>query len=233
MKVDSLSVFFPAFNEEKNIQKTLEKAFQVLETLPLKNYEVLVINDGSKDQTAKILENLKKKYFKLNVITHQFNKGYGEALKSGFYNAKYPWIVFTDSDGQFDFSEVIKFLEKSSEADLVVGYRIDRQDSLLRVIFGWGWTTISNVLLGIKVRDVDCAFKLVRKEVVDRIPKLRSSRGAMVSPELLAKAQKEGFKIVEIGVHHYPRTGGRQTGANLKVIVKSFADLFRLWWKIK
>jgi glycosyltransferase involved in cell wall biosynthesis len=229
----SLSVFMPAFNEEANIEKTVKKTLEVLQGLSLKDYELLVIDDGSKDRTGEIVKNLQKKDKHIKLITHSPNKGYGEALKSGFYNAKFEWIAFTDSDGQLDFSEINKFLEKASGADLVVGYRINRQDPPLRKLNGWGWTLLSNTLLGIGVRDVDCAFKLVRKKVIDTIPRLESTRGGMISPELLAKAKKSGFKIVEVGVHHYSREAGVQTGANLRVIIQSFKDLFKLWWKIK
>lgn len=233
MEVEELSVFFPAYNEEKNIAATIEKAATVLRKLPLSKYEIIVINDGSKDRTGQILEQLSQKIAYLRIITHQSNKGYGEALKSGFYNAKYAWIVFTDSDGQFDFSEVKPFLEKADQADLIVGYRLERRDNWMRKFNGWAWTTLNNLLFGIKVRDLDCAFKLIKKEVIETIPHLQSSRGGMISPELLAKAKKAGFKIIEIGVHHYPRAHGQQSGATVKVILQSFIDLFCLWWKIR
>lgn len=233
MKIDSLSVFFPAYNEQANIKNTVEEAQAVLESLKLKNYEIIVVNDGSKDQTGEIVENLVKKNSHIKLITHNPNKGYGEAIKSGLYNSKFDWITFTDSDGQFDFSEVVNLIDRADPNTLVVGFRINRQDSLKRKLFGNGWTLLANLLLGVNVSDVDCAFKLIPRQAIERIPHLESSRGAMVSPELLAKAKKAGFKIVEVGVHHFPRTAGEQTGASLRVIFKSFVDLFRLWWKIK
>jgi len=115
----------------------------------------------------------------------------------------------------------------------VAGYRIDRRDSPVRKLFGFGWTFLANLLLGIGVRDVDCGFKLIRKKVIENIPALQSARGGMISPELLGRARKAGFKIAEVGVHHYPRKEGKQTGANLKVIFKSFVDLGKLWWQLK
>ena len=232
MKIGSLSVFFPAYNEEKNIASTVNQASDVLKKLHLENYEIIIINDGSKDKTGKIAEGLAKKDKHIRVITHDPNKGYGEALKSGFYNAKYSWIAVTDSDGQFDFSEVTKLLGKVDEADVIIGYRLNRQDSPLRKINGWGWTMLANILLGVGVKDVDCAFKLGKKEVIEKSPRLQSQRGGMISPELLAKAKKAGFKISEVGVHHFGRKEGAQTGADLKVIVSSFADLFKLWWRL-
>lgn len=231
-KLKELSVFFPAYNEEANLGPTVEKAVLVLKKVAEK-FELLIINDGSKDNTGKVAEKLARKYAFIKVITHNPNQGYGAALRSGFYNSQYKWIVFTDSDGQFDFSEVDRLIEKSAYADMVVGYRINRQDSLTRKIFGWGWTLLANIFLGLKVKDIDCAFKLTKKEIIDKIPKLQSTRGGMISPELVGKARKAGFKIVEVGVHHFPRKEGKQTGSNLKVIFKSFVDLGKLWWQIK
>lgn len=232
-KVNRLSVFFPAYNEEGNIEKTVEKALLVLRKLGLKDFEVLVVNDGSTDNTAKIIEKLVKKDSHVKLINRIQNGGYGEALKSGLYGARFENIVYTDSDLQFDFSEVTKFIEKSKKADIVAGFRIDRSDPPLRILFGWVWTMLANVLLGVGVKDVDCGFKLVKKRVIDTIPQLESSRGGMISPELLAKAKKSGFKIVEVGVYHHPRQAGRQTGADLKVMLRSFADLLRLWWQLR
>jgi len=231
-KLKELSVFFPAYNEEANLENTVEKAIPVLEDVAEK-YELIIVDDGSKDKTGEVAKRLAEKYSFIRVITHNPNQGYGAALRSGFYNSRLEWIVTVDSDGQFDFSEVDKLIERSKKADVVVGYRLNRQDSMIRKIFGWGWTLLANLLLGIKVRDVDCAFKLVNRKVIERIPKLQSQRGGMISPELLGKARKAGFKVAEVGVHHYSRKEGKQTGANLKVIFKSFVDLGKLWWQIK
>lgn len=231
-KFKELSLFFPAYNEEANLANAVEKAIPVLKKVAEK-YELIIVNDGSKDRTEEVAEKLAQKYPFIRVITHSPNQGYGAALRSGFYNSKYDWIVTVDSDGQFDFSEVEKLIEKCKEADVIIGYRLNRRDPAVRKVFGWGWTILANLLLGIKVRDVDCAFKLVNKKVIEKIPKLQSTRGGMISPELLGKAHKAGFKIVEVGVHHYPRKEGKQTGANLRVILKSFVDLGKLWWQIK
>ncbi len=228
-----LSVFFPAYNEEGNIKNTVEKAILVLETLNLKSYEVMVINDGSSDNTAKVVEKLMQSDNHIRLINRVQNGGYGEALKSGLYSAKYENIVYTDADLQFDFSEVTKFLERSEKADIVVGFRINRSDPFVRVLIGCIWTMLANVLLGVGVKDVDCGFKLVKKKVIETIPQLESSRGGMISPELLAKAKKSGFKIMEVGVYHHPRQAGRQTGADIKVMLRSFADLLKLWWQIR
>lgn len=231
-EIKEISVFFPAYNEEKNIEETVKDARKVLEKIA-KKWEIIIVNDGSSDKTGEIASKLSRSDARIEVITHRGNKGYGEALRSGFYNAKHTWIATVDSDGQFDFSEIRKLWEKTDKADVVIGYRINRQDSIIRKIFGWGWTFLANILLGINVRDVDCAFKLVNKKVIEKIPKLKSTRGGMISPELLAKAKKAGFVIDQVAVHHFPREAGHQTGADFKVIFKSFVDLFKLWQKLR
>lgn len=231
MLVNNLSVFFPAFNEEKNIRTTVEKAVKVLKSLNLK-WEILIINDGSKDQTGDIAENLSSKY--KDVYFHnQQNGGYGEALKSGFKYTKYDWIAYTDSDGQFDFEEIKKFLENASEYDLLLGYRIRRMDSLIRFLIAKGWALCIFIFFGEWFKDVDCGFKMVKREVINKIQPLKSSRGGMINAELAIKTKNAGFKITQIGVNHYPRLYGKPTGASLKVIVNSFLDLLKLRLNLK
>lgn len=233
-KIESLSLFFPAYNEEANAEKTILKAKNVLEKIA-KNWEILVINDGSNDNTKVIAERLSKEDRRIRVISHQENRGYGAAFKSGLYNAKYEWITFTDIDGQFDFSEITNFFDKQEEtnADLVIGYYKKRRVSKFKIITSKMWELVVFLLFGLHVKDIDCGFKLISKKVVDKIPKLESERGAFISSEFLIKSRKAGFKIVEIPVTHYPRTAGKGTGRDLMVIVKSFVDLFRLWRKLK
>ena len=231
--IDELSVFFPCYNEEKNIKNTVDKTIPVLQK-NAKNWEIILVNDGSKDNTGKVLEEIKKEYPKqIKIITHNPNRGYGAALKSGLYNAKYQWIAFTDADGQFDFTEVTKLIEKQqkTKADIVIGYYLARQVSKAAIITSKIWELIVFVLFGLHVTDIDCGFKLINKKVVDTIPKLEAERGAFISSEFLIKSKKAGFKIVEIGVHHYPRLEGKATGRSVKVIIKSFSDLFKLWFK--
>ncbi len=237
--MQSISVFFPTYNEEGSIKDTVLKAVNVLER-QFKQWEILIVNDGSTDNTKEIAEQLIKNKQSLllgrvRVINHIQNKGYGASLQSGFYNAKYDWIAFTDSDGQFDFSEVNKFVDKQTEtnADLIIGYYKKRQVSKFKILTSKMWELSVMILFGLHVRDIDCGFKLISKKVIEKISKLESERGAFISSELLIKSKKSGFKIVEIAVTHYPRTEGKGTGRNLKVIVKSFVDLFRLWRKLK
>lgn len=231
-KIEEISVFFPAYNEEAHIEPTVLRAKDVLEKI-VDKWEIIVVNDGSSDKTGEIAKNLADADRRIRVITHSPNRGYGASLKSGFYNSKYPWIAFTDSDGQFDFSEITKFIEKQREtnADLVVGYYLKRHVPIYRKLNTFLWQAVIRILFGLKIRDIDCGFKLISKKVIDKIPHLESERGAFISSEFLIKARKSGFRITEVGVHHYPATR-KSTGANLNVIIKSFIDLFRLWKKL-
>lgn len=231
--IDELSVFFPCYNEEKNLQKTVDKAIKHLKKIA-KKWEIVIVNDGSKDKTADVALSLQKKYPYIKIVTHNPNRGYGAAFKSGLYNSKYSWIAFTDSDGQFDFLEIDNFIKKQKEtkSDMVIGYYLGRKVSPLVIFTSKIWELIVFILFGLRVTDIDCGFKFIRKKVVDTIPKLEAERGAFISSEFLIKSKKAGFKIVEIPVHHYPRTEGQATGRNLKVIIKSFSDLFKLWFKI-
>jgi len=232
--VKEISVFFPAYNVEAQIKDTVEKAYQIIPKIA-QNYEIIVINDGSRDKTGQILQELSSKFEKLRIITHAANRGYGAALKSGFYNAKYSWIAFTDGDGQFEISEITNFLktQKETNADLVIGYYRKRQVSNFKIITSKMWELVVLVLFNLHVRDIDCGFKLISDKVIDSVDRLESERGAFISSELLIKAKKKGFKIIEIPVTHYPRIEGKGTGRNFNVIIKSFIDLFRLWWKLR
>ncbi len=232
MNMAGLSVFFPCINEEGNIEDIVRKTEQVLKRLKLK-YEIIIVDDGSTDRTGQIADQMARENSNIRVIHHAQNLGYGEALKSGFYNARYGTVVYTDGDGQFDFSEVTKFLNKIKDSDVIVGYRIKRRDSFIRVLFNKGWKLSLFAFFGLTLKDVDCGFKMVNSEVLEKIPYLQSSRGAMINAELVIKAKKMGFKIDQVGINHYPRLLGKPTGANLRVIIKSYVDLFKLWWKLK
>lgn len=227
MSLKSLSVFLPAYNEEDSIETTVEGVVAVLKSLNI-DWEVLVINDGSKDKTAEVVKTLEKKYPNIRLVNHEINKGYGRALKTGFTEAKYPWVAFVDSDGQFDFAEIKKLIEKTDEADVILGYRLNRADPFQRRIFTWGWKMLAMVLLGLNVRDYSCGFKLVRKNVIEDISPIESEE-KVTQIEMLIKAKKNGYKFAEVGVHHYPRKAGVATGANLSVVKKSFADMLKLW----
>jgi glycosyltransferase involved in cell wall biosynthesis len=228
----NMSVFFPALNEEKNIKSTIEEAEKILKNLSLKGYEIIVVNDGSVDKTGEVVEELAKKSEKLRLINHPTNLGYGHALKTGFSNAKYPWVAFTDSDRQFDFSEITKFLEKTDEADLILGYRLKRADSLLRRIYTFGWKTLALILLGLTVKDYSCGFKMIKKKVYESVLPLEAGE-KVTQIEFLVKAKRLGFKFAEVGVNHYPRKFGTPTGAKIKVVIRSVVDIFKLWLKLR
>ena len=228
--VKNLSVFFPCYNEEKNITRAVEVAISVLEKLNLEKWEIIIVDDGSTDQTGQIADELVKKYKNLAVY-HQDNRGYGGALKTGFKEAKYEWVAFTDSDGQFDFSEVKLLISKADDADLILGYRLKRADSFLRKVFTFGWGMAARILLGLGVRDYSCGFKLIKREVFGKVQPLEGEE-KVTQIELLVKAKKLGYKFSEVGVHHYPRKFGSPTGANITVVIKSILDLFRLWWEL-
>lgn len=232
MKVDTLSVFFPIYNEEKNIPVTVEKAIKVLKTLGLEKYEIILVDDGSKDKSLEIIDDLAKKYDFIRAI-HQLNGGYGSALRAGFANAKYDWVVYTDADGQFDFSEVTKFLDKAEESDIIYAYKIKRNDPFFRTIAAAGWALSLFLILGLKVKDVDTGFKMVNKKVLEKISPLESTRGGMINAELVLKAKKAGFKFAQVSVNHYHRLHGKPSGVKLSVIIQSYLDLFKLWWKLR
>ena len=232
-KVPELSVFFPAYNEEKNLPNTVSKAIEILKNFAEK-WEIIIVDDGSSDKTGVVAKKFAEKYKNIRIITHNPNRGYGAAFKSGLYAAQYDWITFTDSDGQFDFSEIGNFFAKQKEtnADLVIGYYLDRKVSFGKKITSKMWEYLVFLMFGLKVHDIDCGFKLIKKKVVDTISPLESERGAFISSEFLIKAKKAGFKIVELGVHHYPRIAGEGTGRKLNVIIKSFLDLVKLRSKL-
>ena len=235
-KLSELSVFFPAYNEEKNIEATVEKAIPVLNKIALK-WQIIVIDDGSRDRTADVVKKLIGKYRQndIELITHSPNKGYGAALKSGFYNARYQWIAFTDADGQFKFDDIKRLIkrQRKTRADLAIGYYLGRKVPFYRI---WGskiWELAVWILFGLKIKDIDCGFKLVRKEVIESIPPLEAERGPFISSEFLIKAKRAGFKIVQVGVRHFPRRQGEATGNSAKVVLAGLRDLLVFWWRLR
>jgi len=228
--IGSISVFFPCYNEQDNVAGTVEKAVAVLEKLGA-DFEVIIVNDGSCDATGRIADEIAGRDGRVKAVHHHTNLGYGAALKSGFKAATKETIFYTDGDGQFDISELPPLLPLMQHYDIVSCWRLNRQDSVVRKINGWCWTKLVCLLFSMKIRDIDCAFKLYKREVFDDI-KL-SSTGALIDTEILARAVRRGYTVTQKGVHHYPRTAGTQTGANLKVILRAFKELFKLYGKIR
>ena len=226
----SISVFFPCYNEQGNIARTAQRAIDVLQKLGA-DYEVIIVDDGSSDATAKIADEIAGKNSRVKVVHHPTNLGYGAALQSGFKAATKELVFYTDGDGQFDISELPPLLPLIKQYDIVSCYRLNRQDSLIRKLNGWAWTKLVGLLFNMKVRDIDCAFKLYKREIFDNIR--MSSSGALIDAEILARAVRKGYTITQRPVHHYPRTAGVQTGAKLRVILRAFKELFKLAAEIK
>jgi glycosyltransferase involved in cell wall biosynthesis len=221
----SISVFFPCYNEQGNVARVVGNALKVLDGLGA-DYEIIVVNDGSADETGRIADELAAQHERVRVIHHPQNRGYGAALQSGFRAAAKDLVFYTDGDGQFDLAEMPPLLERIRDCEIVSCYRLHRQDPLVRRINGWCWTRLVCLLFRLKLRDIDCAFKLYRREIFDGMP--LCSTGALIDTEVLARAARKGCRIVQQGVHHYPRTAGAQTGANLRVILRAFRELLQL-----
>jgi len=226
----SISVFFPCYNEQDNVARTVEQALSVLEKLNA-DFEVIIVDDGSADATAQIADEISSQDSRVKVVHHPTNFGYGAALQSGFSAATKELVFYTDGDGQFDINEMPPLLPLIKQYDIISCYRLNRQDSFIRKINGWCWTKLVCLLFGMKIRDIDCAFKLYKREIFDNI-KL-SSAGALIDTEILARAIRKGYCVTQKGVHHYPRTAGAQTGANLRVILRAFKELFKLRSQIR
>ena len=230
MAYPGISIFFPAFNEEKNIQTTVSAALSVVSSI-FDDFEIIIVDDGSSDRTAEMIDSLARSNARVKAVHHPLNMGYGAAVRTGFAKSSKELVFYTDGDGQFDISEIKLLLPLIKEADLVIGYRIKRSDPFHRWLFAKLWGTLIAVLFNMWVRDTDCAFKLIKRNVIESLD--LKSNGAFISAELLIKAKKKGFKIKQVAVHHYPRKGGKQTGANIKVIMKAFYELFKLWGELK
>jgi glycosyltransferase involved in cell wall biosynthesis len=218
-----ISAFFPAYNEEANIGALVLKTVGVLERLA-DRFEVIVVNDGSGDRTREVVQELAAKDGRIRLVDHPVNQGYGAAVRSGFLAAMHEWIFLSDGDGQFDVEELAALIPLAAGHDLVVGYRIRRADPWFRRVNAFFWGRLVRLIFGLRgVRDIDCAFKLVRRDVFQTFS--LETTGAMISTELLVKAARNGFRIVEHGVNHLPRRAGVQTGARIGVIVRAFKEL--------
>jgi glycosyltransferase involved in cell wall biosynthesis len=228
-KPKSLSFVLPAFNEEDNIEKAVGAVVEAAEGLDIVDYEVIVVNDGSKDRTAEILERLKQKNPRVRPIHHATNLGYADALRTGFTSARLPYVFYTDSDLQFDVKEVKNLLPAIEDYDIVCGFRIYRYDPLTRLFAAWGYNLLARTIFRLRVRDIDCAFKLFRREVFD-VVEIKSKK-FFVDTEILAKARRHGFKMTEIGVRHYPRVGGKST-VRASHVLSTLRELAKMWAEI-
>ena len=226
----SISVVLPAYDEEESIPRTVAGAVQTLERLG-SDYEVVVVNDGSRDRTAQVVQELAQANPRVRLVQHTVNRGYGAALHTGFTSANKELVFLTDGDAQFDLSEMEKLVPLMEEADLAVGYRAPRRDPWLRRLYGWGWNRLVRLLFGYTARDVDCAFKLFRRRILEDVRV--ESRGATFCAEFLVRAKRRGYRIREAPVRHLPRLAGNPTGARLRVIARAFRELARFWVRLR
>jgi glycosyltransferase involved in cell wall biosynthesis len=221
----SLSVFFPCWNEQAAIEPLTQKAVQVLDALGA-DYEIILVNDGSTDRTGPIADRLAANNPRIRAVHHPVNRGYGAALASGFRAARKDLVFYTDGDGQFDLNELPPLLPLMERFDIVSGYRLNRQEGLVRKFNAFCWSTLVGLLFDLPLKDIDCAFKLYRRRIFDGMELL--STGALIDTEILTRARRRGCTITQVGVHHYPRIAGKATGANPRVILRAFRELFKL-----
>lgn len=220
----SISVVLPAFNEEANLPKTVGAVVDAVEGVAT-DYEIVVVDDGSRDRTAEVARELAEKYPAVRLVQHKVNQGYGGALATGFASATKELVFFTDADNQFDIREISKLLAYIGEYDLVIGYRAPRVDPFYRKLNALGWKLLVNLLFGYTARDVDCAFKLFKRKILDDVK--IESRGATFSTEFLVRARRKGYRVKEVPVKHLPRLAGNPTGARLHVIARAFRELIK------
>ena len=229
-KLKSLSVFFPVYNEEANLEILIDQAARIIPTLA-KKYELLIVDDGSLDQSATIAKRLCKKYSQVHLISHPQNLGYGEVLKTGIKKAQYQWIFWTDSDLQFDLNELAHFVKASQNSSAMIGFRKKRSEGLRRQLNASLFKIYIDLLFRLHVKDIDCAFKLIRADLLKSL-KLNSG-SAFTSAEILYRLKKKGVKFKQIGVNHYPRLYGRATGSNFKVVIKACYEALTTYLNIK
>lgn len=227
---EGLTMMFPAFNDAHTIGTLIDYAAALLPRIA-DDYQIVVVNDGSDDETAVVLADRAARFPFLRVITHKRNQGYGAALRSGFAAATKDWVFYTDGDGQYDPTEVVALLpEARNERGLVNGYKLQRGDSLLRIVVGRLYHQAARLLFRLRVRDVDCDFRLMRRQVLQKIG-LTSHTGAICT-ELVRGMQDSGWGIAQVPVHHYARPSGRSQFFVLRRIAPSLVMLLRLWVSI-
>ncbi|HXB72873.1 MAG TPA: glycosyltransferase family 2 protein [Candidatus Acidoferrales bacterium] len=227
----SLSVFFPAYNDAPSLRALVDKAFDVLEE-HVADYELIVVNDGSRDRTGEILEELRKQYGpRMRVVTHPRNRGYGGALRSGFEAATKDFVFYTDGDGQYDVGELPRLMERvGPKTGLVNGFKLERHDPAHRIWIGQIYNLCARLLFRIRIRDIDCDYRLIRRSLLDQI-RLTSTSGT-ICVELVRKLELSRCEVEEVGVHHYPRRYGTSQFFRLRSLANTFGQLLRLWVKL-
>ncbi len=221
----NLSIVLPAYNEEANLAVVTESAVSFLRE-HANDFEIIIVNDGSSDGTGRLIRELRRRHPEVKEIEHPVNRGYGASLRDGFAACRHEWLFFTDSDHQFRIDSLLELLPLKDRADIIVGFRKNRQDLWTRLFLSWGYNLLMRLLFKVRVRDIDCAFKLLRKEVLDAV-EIESDR-FFVNTELLVKAQSCGLRIAETGVDHFPRQMDRSK-VSLKEIPRTLREVARIW----
>ncbi len=225
-RLSSLTIFFPCYNEEANVERVTQAALAVAQRVT-DDYEVIIVDDGSTDETGAIADRLAEASAgRVRAVHNRPNRGYGGALQRGFREASKEWIFYTDGDGQFDLNDIEKLIPLLQRCDVVSAYRVGRQDNPLRRFNAWAWCALVGLVFGMRIRDVDCAFKIYPKRFIDQVELL--SEGALIDAEMLVRARRAGLRIGQVGVPHYPRTAGASTGGDLRVILRAFKELLVL-----
>lgn len=221
----SISVVIPAYNEAPNVAKAIESAVKAMEKITT-DYEIIVVDDGSRDDTSAVARAQMPRFPRLRVVRNEPNRGYGGALRRGFEEATKELILFAPADNQFDLEETPRLLALIDQgADIASGHRAERNDPFIRRVNAFGWNTTIRLLFGFLSNDIDCGFKVFKRSILEHVP--LHSTGAMIDTELMAGAKARGYVIMDTPVTHLPRTAGKPTGANLRVILRAFRDLFR------
>ena len=225
-RLPGLSVFLPCHNEADNLVRVVDNFRSHLDRFA-SVYEIIIVDDGSRDRTGEIADRLAAADNHVKVVHHPVNRGYGGAVISGVRAATLPYVLLCDGDGQFDPRDIALLAARTPECDVVVGHRVSRADPLMRRINGKAWTTLMRLMFGIKISDIDCGFKLFKRDLLSGL-ELRA-QGAMISTELMARMAARGARVREVDVRHMPRLTGEQSGANLKVILRAFRELVPLY----
>jgi glycosyltransferase involved in cell wall biosynthesis len=227
----SISAFFPAYNDAPSLPALIEKAFAVLRE-HASDFEVIVVNDGSRDNTAEVLADLQARFGSpLRLVTHEQNRGYGGALRSGFAAATKELVFYTDGDGQYDVGELPKLLERmETGVGLVNGYKLERNDPWHRIWIGNIYNRFARFLFGVRLRDVDCDFRLIRRDLLDQIHLVSTS--GTICVELVRKLELHRCRTVEVGVHHYPRLHGRSQFFRFRSLLTTLYQLTRLYVQV-
>jgi glycosyltransferase involved in cell wall biosynthesis len=230
MGMNSMTFFFPAYNERANIGRTIEETLRVIQELAIPEWEILFVDDGSSDGTARLIEEQSARNSGIRVVRHHANKGYGAAVLTGIAAARGEWFFMTDADLQFRISDVHKLIPFTASHTFVQGYRISRADPIGRVLLGAIYRRIVHFMFQIPVRDPECSFRIVRTSILKSLP--LTAGGPMVPVELVTRARLHGATFAEVGVGHYPRSIGQSKALTLRAVTRLMRDTITLSWSL-